>query len=100
MLDLFGSKAKAKLAASEARVAAIEEALAYEKVRNEQLHRQIIAMVDSKALRAAEVKEPDKNRLPTDLLPNPPTRIYQLGKRSQKFPGLLRAAIQARKEAS
>ena len=99
MIDFFGSKAKALLAGSEGRVKALEEALEYEKKRNEALHRQIIAMVDARALRVAD-PIPEKPRLPTDLQPNPPTRLHMLGKRANKFPSLLRDAIRARGEAS
>ena len=99
MIDFFGAKAKALLAGAEARVAALEEALAYEKKRNEALNRQVIAMVDRRALQAAEAPpETPRSGLPTDLHPNPPTKLHKLGKRSDAFPGLLRAAIIARRD--
>ena len=99
MIDLFGHRSKSALAAAEARIVALEDALARERDRNEKFHQQLIAMVDAKALRAVEaLGAPERPKLPKELQPKPATKIGRLGKTTARFPGIVRDAIRRRAE--
>ncbi len=106
MLDFFGKRARALLSVAESRAAAAEaevkllkESVAHERGRVEAMTRQMVAMLDHKALRIAEAppEEPKVPRDPDAPVP-PPTGAKRLTMRprSSGLAALLRTSIQDR----